>query len=436
MPSIKSRDRGPIRLRVSTRTVRPPADRSAAEYAGPDERTIDLRDDGPPLLPWPIAAIGGGVLAALAGSLAVAGVVLIAWLSAIAIPLPTALTFATQVWLLAHGGAVQIGADQWTVVPLGLTLIFAAICASVGGFAFRQGRQARAGEVSAQLRRRLVLGSVAQVTAGYTAFAALLAWGLSGPAAIWRPALGALLVSGIGSVLGAATAAGHRPNRTRPEWLRRGLRGAAAGGLALVAAAAVALGVALLLGESQVTALEESLRFDSGGVFVWSLIALAYLPSLLAWTLAWVLGAGFTVGAGSLVSLWTTELGMLPAVPVFGALPPVGVASPWLLAWLGFGVVAGGLAGVVAVRGRRTGPLGALAASAAAGALLVAFHLAWAGASRGSLGSMRLAGLGPRLLESVLIGAPLLLFSSLLAGLLTWFVRRRGPASDPPAAVR
>ena len=320
MPSIKSRDRGPIRLRVSTRTVRPPADRSAAEYAGPDERTIDLRDDGPPLLPWPIAAIGGGVLAALAGSLAVAGVVLIAWLSAIAIPLPTALTFATQVWLLAHGGAVQIGADQWTVVPLGLTLIFAAICASVGGFAFRQGRQARAGEVSAQLRRRLVLGSVAQVTAGYTAFAALLAWGLSGPAAIWRPALGALLVSGIGSVLGAATAAGHRPNRTRPEWLRRGLRGAAAGGLALVAAAAVALGVALLLGESQVTALEESLRFDSGGVFVWSLIALAYLPNLLAWTLAWVLGAGFTVGAGSLVSLWTTELGMLPAVPVFGAL--------------------------------------------------------------------------------------------------------------------
>ena len=203
------------------------------------------RDDGPPL-PWPIAAIGGGVLGVgrLTGR-----VVLIAWLSAIAIPVD-GIDVATQVWLLAHGGAVQIGADQWTVVPLGLTLIFAAICASVGGFAFRQGRQARAGEVSAQLRRRLVLGSVAQVTAGYTAFAALLAWGLSGPAAIWRPALGALLVSGIGSVLGAATAAGHRPNRTRPEWLRRGLRGAAAGGLALVAAA-VALGVALLLGESR-----------------------------------------------------------------------------------------------------------------------------------------------------------------------------------------
>ena len=413
MPATSPSDRGRIRMTISTdRTVRLPTPA-----------------DGPPLLPWPVAALGGGALAALAGSLVVAGVVLVAWLSAIAIPLPAVLTFSAQVWLLAHGGVVPVVGDQVTLVPLGLTLAFGAICASVGGFAYRQGRLSRTGDLTGELRRRLVLGSIGQVAAGYTLFAAVLAGGVSGAAGLWRPAVGAFVVSALGASVGVALASGHRPGTTGPDWLRRALRGAAAGVLALVAGAAIVLGLALILGENRVAKLEDSLRLVSGGLFVWSLVALAYLPNLLAWALSWALGAGFTVGTGSLVSLSTTELGMLPAVPVFGALPAVGVADQWLLAWLGIGIVSGGLAGVVAVRRGRTGAVGAMVAGAAAGLLLAALHVGWAAASRGSLGSLRMVGLGPRLLESLLIGAPILLLSSLLAALVTWFVRRRGPAS-------
>ena len=409
------RNRDPERLRFtvsSARTVRLPS-----------------VPDVPPLLPWPLAALGGGVAAGLAGSLLVAGTVMIAWLSAIAIALPTALGFAAQVWLLAHGGELSVGADKVTLVPLGLTLVFGAICASVGGFAYRQGRQSRSGGLDDTRRRRLLLGSIGQVSAGYTVFAVILAWTVSGAAAIWRPALGGLLVSAVGSAIGAALAAGLRPSVLRPDWLRRGLRGAAAGVLALVIAAAVVLATALALGEPRIASLEAALRIDAGGLVVWSLVAIAYLPNLLGWAVAWLLGAGFTVGTGSLVSLSTTELGMLPAIPVFGALPPVGVADPWLVSWLALGVLAAVLAGIVAVRDGHTGPLGALAAGGAAGLVTGIAYLAWVAASRGGLGSLRLVGLGPRLLEAVSIGVPILLLGSVLAGMVTWFVRRRSGGS-------
>jgi hypothetical protein len=393
-------------------------------------RTVRLPHvpDAPPLLPWPLAALGGGLLAGLAGSLLVAGVVMVAWLSALAIALPTALRFAAQVWLLAHGGELEVGSETVTLVPLGLTIVFGTICASVGGFAYRQGRQARPAAES-EARRLLLLGSIGMVSAGYIVFTVILAWTVSGAAAIWRPALGALVVSAVGSAIGAGTAAGLRPGHVRPDWLGRGLRGAAAGTLGLVAAAAIVLATGTVMGEPRIAALEAALRFDTGGVVVWSLAVLAYLPNLLGWAVAWLLGAGFTVGTGSLVSLSTTELGMLPAIPVFGALPPVGAADPWMLAWLALGVAAAVLAGVAAVRAGHTGPLGALAAGAAAGLLTGIAYLAWVASSRGGLGSLRLAALGPRLLEALILGVPILLFCSVLAGMLTWFVRRRSPAA-------
>lgn len=413
MPMPRFRDPDRLKLTVSTaRTVRLP-------------RT----PDGPPLFPWPLAALGGGVVAGLAGALLVVGVMLVAWASAIAIALPTVLTFAAEVWLLAHGGALVIGQDSVTLIPLGLTAGFGALCASAGRFAYRQGRLGRPGDLDQAAGRRLLLGSIGQVVAGYTIFAIGLAWAVDGPAAVWRPALGALVVSAVGGAVGAGRAAGRRFGTAGPDWWRRGVRGACAGVLGLVVVGALALATAVVLGEARIGALEDALQLDGAGIFVWSVVVLAYLPNLLGWALAWLLGAGFTVGSGSVVSLSGTQLGMLPSIPVFGALPGVGAADPWLLAWLVTGVAAGALAGVVAVRRGHPGALGAIAGGAAAGLLLAIAYLGWAAASRGGLGSLRLVDLGPRLLESVLIAGPLLLLSAVLAALLAWFVRRRSPAS-------
>jgi hypothetical protein len=120
---------------------------------------------------------------------------------------------------------------------------------------------------------------------------------------------------------------------------------------------------------------------------------------------------------------------MLPAIPVFGVLPPVGVADPWMLSWLALGAVAAVLAGVAATRQGHTGPLGALAAGAAAGVATALVYLGWIAASRGGLGGLRLTGLGPRMLEALMIGVPILVLGAVLAGMATWFVRRRTSAS-------
>lgn len=111
--------------------------------------------------------------------------------------------------------------------------------------------------------------------------------------------------------------------------------------------------------------------------------------------------------------------------PVFGALPPAGVASDWLLAWLVLGVSAGAVAGVVVASKGRTSVVGVLGSAVLAGLLAALGYLAWAAAGRGDLGILRLVDLGPRLTESAVIGAPLLVLSAAVGGLVAWFVRRK-----------
>src|SRR5690606_30762586 len=48
---------------------------------------------------------------------------------------------------------------------------------------------------------------------------------------------------------------------------------------------------------------------------------LAFLPNLVIFAASWLVGPGFAIGAGSSVSPIATQLGPLPAVPFFGALP-------------------------------------------------------------------------------------------------------------------
>lgn len=394
-------------------------------------RTVRLPKGGeaPPLLPWPLAAIGGGAVTALSGALLVAGVMLLAWLSAIAVPVPVLLRFAGQVWLLGNGGRLVLGSDQVSLIPLGLVIGFVAMCASVGRFAFRQGQLSRPELQTDQQRLRLAAWSALQVAVGYTGFALALAWALPG-SGTWRVALGSFAISCFGSFVGAISASGLQPWLAGPQWWRDGLRGAVIGALAMVILAAVMLGGVVALAEPQVSTLEDALGLDPGGVVVWALVMLAYLPNLLIWVLSWLFGAGLTFGSGSVISVTGTQLGMLPDLPILGALPEVGVGDLWLQAWLATGVVLGALAGAMAVPDRRRSLGAALAAGGVAGGLLGGGFLVWAALSRGDLGHLRLVELGPRLFEAMVIGVPLLLLPAVIGAAGAWFVRQRWSKSE------
>ncbi len=110
--------------------------------------------------------------------------------------------------------------------------------------------------------------------------------------------------------------------------LRSVLSPAARVGLGVVAtmAAVSAIMIALALGFGwiEVVRLYEALRVSVlGGVMV-TLGQLAILPNLIVYAMAWLSGPGFAIGLGSSVSPFASQLGPMPAFPVFAALPTGG----------------------------------------------------------------------------------------------------------------
>ncbi|GAB2511294.1 hypothetical protein GCM10027064_06080 [Microbacterium petrolearium] len=189
------------------------------------------------------------------------------------------------------------------------------------------------------------------------------------------------------------------------------VRGAAIVVVGLLGAAGVALALSVVLRGGEVVSLFEAAHVDALGATGLTLAHLAYLPTALVWAASWIAGPGFAVGAGTTVSPVSTDLGVVPALPIFGLLPEHG-AAPLLLAAL-IPVALGAIAGWAA-RARFVVELDAAAAEeGGAGArapepvlprLVVALGIAvlsgaaaaaLAAAASGAMGPGRLAEAGP-----------------------------------------
>ena len=269
-------------------------------------------------------------------------------------------------------------------------------------------------------------------TAAFAALAAVVA--LTARTAVvspplWQAVLFPALIYGLAALAGALVAAwrggGLAPLRDRVaawrgEWPAvPGLivRGTALALTALIGLGALALAVALLGRAPQVIALYESAQVDALGATLVTLGQLAYLPTLVVWALAWVAGPGVVLGPGTAVSPAGTQVGVVPGIPILGAMPES--VSPWLLLVLLLPVGAGALAGwVLRSRLRTEAVLPRIALTAAvavlsgAGAALLAF------VASGALGPGRLAHVGPEpgpvalaVGLEVLVGAGILLLS-------------------------
>jgi len=93
--------------------------------------------------------------------------------------------------------------------------------------------------------------------------------------------------------------------------------------LAVVSASVIA--VMLALNWVQVIALYESMQISVLGGIVITIGQLLLLPNFILFGMSWIAGAGFAIGAGSWVSPLVTELGPLPNLPFFAAIP----VDPW-----------------------------------------------------------------------------------------------------------
>ncbi|QQD75924.1 hypothetical protein I8920_14135 [Curtobacterium sp. YC1] len=178
-----------------------------------------------------------------------------------------------------------------------------------------------------------------------------------------------------------------------------GLRAGTAATAAVVGVAAVLVGLLLFTSFAEVITLYEQSHAGVIGGVALTVGQLAFLPDLVGWATAWLVGPGFAIGAGSSVSPIATTLGPIPGLPVFGALPTAG--HTFGLVWILVPVVAGFAVGG-AMRPRLVRALGQddSALYRALGGVAVGLVagvstglIAWL--SSGSLGPGRLTDVGP-----------------------------------------
>ena len=351
------------------------------------------------------SALRAGSLAAVGTWTVVVLPALVGWVAApeTSVGWFSAVSLASAIWFLGHGQSVGAGGVAISMTPLLLTLVFVYVC-------YRWARRLAATErlrVGADDWSRVARwGVVPGFLVGYGVVSAVFAlFTLGGPA---TPGVAAV----VGSLLVPLAALGFvmlRPHddsapafvrtwfRRGPTWLpsvwRIGWRGA---GLLLGVGLALVL-ARVVLSWSAVIDIQSQYGANLGALGVIALAQVALLGNATTWALSFVAGPGFQIALGSTVGPAAAQPGLLPLVPLFGALPeatdyPAAMYAVVLVpvavgAWLGSRVESA-LEFFGNVRAR-------LAATATAASLAVAVVVGLSALGHGAVGVDRLSAVGP-----------------------------------------
>lgn len=383
-----------------------------------------------------------GAGTALASALVVVLPALVAWVASpkSTVPWTDALGVGASLWLLAGGAWLRAGAASVAFVPLLLTagVVAAAVWGALrgGGEAADEGKGAghRWGLLARPLVRDLALWA-----GGYAACAAL--WAAVASISAPRPQLlglvlpvlvvpaVAVLLAARRLVAGDSALAGPRWRRPDvvPDVVRRAIRPAATGVGALLAIGMAVVVLLVVLRFGQVRHLHDELAAGVVGSIVLTLAQVLCLPNLGLWAVSFLAGTGFSVVEGASTTWTGSRSGLMPMVPVLGALPDPGAFPGWLPALALLPVAVGALIGWRSLRSLAllsttrtkllvTGTAVALAAGA------VGLLDALAG---GSLGAQRLSHLGaPAVPMTLALLVQLALGAGLVLGWDRWRLRR------------
>ena len=305
------------------------------------------------------------------------------------------LTLRSNTWMndTTPRDALGLGGDLWAAVIGGTSV--------VGGVYYRA-IPTLAGALLIVLVRLLLRN-----TAGFPRSAALFAvpgflltsWLLAGTSGThahwWTGTIGGVLIPLIGSVWFVASRyARDHEAPTMQHWISGGLKLGGVSVLVLAGASFVASIVALVAGWSRMAGIQEILGAASGADTAFIVGAqLAFAPTVMAWAASWWSGAGFLTATDSLHSPAVAGTGPIPPIPLLGAVPETAPGMWVVLAPIALGV---GL-GIVAARSFRREHLLHQSAQGVLASLIVAAVTAlWMWSATMSMGSVRLASMGPR----------------------------------------
>lgn len=319
---------------------------------------------------------------------------------------------SADAWLLGHGADITVTLNETLVKALGIPGAAEPFVLSIAilGFSLVTVLLARrAGKRIAETRHRLSGEIVALVVVFAASFA--ISWSAIQPGV--RPSVvqGTILPTLVFALGLAIARIGDVPwfDRIRDD-VRLILIGSLRAGIAAVAmvmtVAAILVALMILANYAQIITLYESLHTGALGGTMLTIAQIMFLPNLVIWAAAWLVGPGFAIGTGSSVSPLATNLGPVPSIPVLGALPQGDL--PFAFVGLVVPIVAGFLAGALLSKpvqlpvGRLTWTIAVGVGTGIVGGAVLGL-LAWA--SAGSLGPGRLAVVGPDPLAVGLLAA-------------------------------
>ena len=370
-----------------------------------------------PPVSWPVIAVVGGAVTALASWILCAGVTVLGWLAAEPGSLVGALHVGTLLWLLSNGVGVRVADIPLTLVPWGATAVIALM---ISRFAAASARKVRADQATGPV----LISVVTVATYLLSVLVGATLWGEPWQApARWAVVIVVLLLA---ALWGSSGSPGGRQLEV-PSRARAMTRAVLAAQLAMLVAGAALLVTGLWMHLKQVEVLHQALQPGIAGGIALLLLQLAFAPNAMIWSASYALGSGFSLGAGSVIAPAATQLGMVPAIPLLGALPSPGPGDPMQLWWLAAGAIAGAIACWVVLG---SGPMPrfdqASLEGGACGLLAGAVFAGLAWAASGDLGTLRLADLGPRLFPSLVMAGTTMGLSGLITGLALGLADRSG----------
>lgn len=384
-------------------------------------------------LPFAGARAAGG--AAAAGLAMMTILVVIGWVAA---PHPRfglagAVRTASVLWLVAHHVAVQVkGAGRIGLLPLGLvllpgTMIWCAGRSVVRGQGVTGPRQVTSAALAVAVPYSLIAGVLAIASRSALATASF-------PQAV----LATFAIAFVAAWFSAARVlASWRQLGAQMSGRSRSILTGSAGTLAMLGAAgALTTAVALANHVHQFSNVYGLLSPGVIGSGLLLLAQLAYLPNGVLWAIAYMLGPGFAVGAGTIVSPTGSVVGPVPAFPLLAALPGSG-SVPALLVGVMVVIpyVAGAIGGLLVVRLAPQVTIdGAAIRGFCSGALCGVTLGVLAAFAGGPLGNGRLSAVGPSAWQVATVGAlELGIAAAVSAGAARWWYGRgRRPLSRPP----
>ncbi|MBK5307310.1 MAG: hypothetical protein JJD92_11540 [Frankiaceae bacterium] len=339
------------------------------------------------------AGLLGALWSVCAGLVAIAVPVLLVWAAdgRSGSGAAEAMRAVGQVWVIAHGAALEVPGGVLGLTPLGLLVLPLALLLRAAGHGARECRVTslrQAGQLAVSIA--VPYGVLAAVVA------ALAATPDVRPVP-WQALLAGWAVGGVGGFAGAVRSARLWP-AVLPALPARAAR--------LVTATTVAVAV-VLAGGSLVAAASLAKHLGRAGDLAAAtgpglvggtallLLGLALVPNAALWGASWLTGPGFHVGIGTVVGPYATHLGPVPSLPLLAALP--GPVPGWVgLVAMAVPLAAGAAAGVVVVRRLRTPTWAVACREAALVGPCAGVVLALAGwLSGGPAGGHRLADVGP-----------------------------------------